>query len=277
MKKLLIIASLILFTAVLSACKTSSHQTLTCGDLESSETLTVGMDLSWPPFETRDTNRVPTGISVDLACELGDYLGMKIIVSHYAFGSLIPALETGEIDVIIASMSITEPRKEKINFSAPYFHFPLITVLNSDVDINSRDELMNTPGVRFVGPRTLVSLSIPREQANQPIIREVADQNSAILEIISGQADAFIISASSAVEYHLANPTTTKILYDVIDLSPIGMGTRKGEDELLASLNAFIAQLESGGVYDRLREKYDSIVGEALEGQGLDFYIHPDA
>lgn len=244
------------------------------------DTLRVGMDLRWPPFETITTDREPTGISVDLAYALGDYLDKTVEIIDLEFGSLITELEAGTIDIIIGSMSITEDRALKINFSDPYFYFPLITVLNKSFQdehqVTTKEELFQISGVRYVGPKTFVSLSIPREEALNPIINEVNDANAAILEVTTGVSDAFIISASSAAEYYLANPDTTTILWDPIMLSPIGMGLRKTDTLLLEQVNQFIAGLETNGVYNMLRQKYDAIIGETLPSQTLDFYILND-
>lgn len=268
MKKIILVITVLLFIATLSACKTDN-------------TLKVGMDLRWPPFETIDSDGNPTGISVDLAYALGEYLNREVEIVDLEFGSLITALSTGEIDIIIGSMSITDDREanENFTFSDPYFYFPLITVLNKDFydafTPSTKEELFAIDGVKFVGPVSFVSLSIPREEALNPVILEVIDSNTAVLEIISGSADAFIISASSAAGYAKANPDTTVLMWDPIDLSPIGMGMREDDTDFINDVNAFIAGLsDTGGVYDMLREDYDSIIAEALPGQGLDFYIY---
>jgi polar amino acid transport system substrate-binding protein len=270
MKKLLLLLVVLTSVFALSACGEKE-------DLIPNNVLRVGMDLRWPPFETIDTDGKPTGISVDLAYELGRYLDMKVEIVDLEFGSLITALETNEIDIIIGSMSITEDRALKINFSDPYFYFPLITVLNKDFadanPVTTREELFAIDGVKFVGPKSFVSLSIPQAEALNPVINEVNDSNAAILEVVAGTSDAFIISASSAAGYAAANPDTTVLLWDPITSSPIGMGMRKGDTQLLADVNAFIAKLNTtGGVYDRLGLLYDDVIAEVLPGQGLSFY-----
>ena len=153
---------------------------------------------------------------------------------------------------------------------------PLFSQLIFSEEIDSVEELMSREAVTFVGPRSFVSLTIPLAEANNPIIIETEDQNAAIAELVSGNADAFIISASTAVGFHEANPSTTEILWDPVTLSPIGMGVAKTNEALLVSINEFIAGLETNGVYDDLRNTYDSIIAEGLPGQGLDFYIYPN-
>ncbi len=250
----------------------------TLASCESDNTLKVGMDLRWPPFETVDSDGEPTGISVDLAYELGEYLGRDVEIVDLEFGSLITALETNEIDIIIGSMSITEDRAKKINFSDPYFYFPLITVLNKDFydmyQPQTKEDLFEiTDEVTYVGPKSFVSLSIPQAEATNPVIHEVNDSNAAILEVVAGTSDAFIISASSAAGYQSENPDTTVLMWDPITSSPIGMGMSKSDTDLLEQVNAFIAALnDDNGVYSRLAEKYDDIIAEELPGQGLSFY-----
>lgn len=270
MKKIIIGITVLLMIFTLSACKSDDDNVLK-----------VGMELKWPPFEMKDSNGDPTGISVDFAYALGEYLNKDIEIVDLQFGSLITALSTGEIDVIIGSMSITEEREANPNFtfSDPYFYFSLITVLNKDFadanPIETREDLFAIDGVRFVGPLSLVSLSIPREEALNPILLDVTDVSAAAIEITSGRADAFIISASTAVGHYNANPDTTVLMWDPIDSSPIGVGMREDDTELLKDINEFIAKAdEPGGVYDMLREKYDDIIAVDLPGQGMDFYIY---
>ena len=268
MKKLILGITVLLLVFTLSACK-------------SDNTLKVGMDLRWPPFETIDNSGDPTGISVDLAYALGEYLNRDVEIVDLEFQTLITALSTGEIDIIIGSMSITADREANPNFtfSDPYFYFPLITVLNKDFyeanPVHTKAEWFAIDGVNYVGPLSFVSLSIPREEALNANILEVADSNTAVLEVISGTADAFIISASAAAGYNAANPETTVLMWDPIDLSPIGMGMREDDTDFVDDVNAFIAGLnDTDGVYDMLREKYDDVVAEDLPGQGVDFYIY---
>ena len=276
MKKFIVLLMVILIGVTLSACEDETYDPLADG------VLTVGMDLRWAPFETKDAAGNPSGISVDFAYELGRYLGVKVEIVDLEFGSLIASLSTKEIDVILASMSITEERAETINFSDPYFYFPLITVLNQDFqdmhNVTTKEELFAIDGVRYVGPRSFVSLAIPEAEATNPVILEVNDASAAVLEVVTGNSDAFIISASSAAEFQASNPTTTTILWDPVDSSPIGMGTRKKDvPEFQEMLNEFIDQLNrDGGTYDRLGLLYDDVVAEALPGQGVEFYLGED-
>src|SRR5437899_10886429 len=78
---------------------------LTSCSLKPKSTLIVGMELNYPPFEMVDPQGKPTGISVEIANELGKFLEKDVQIQNIPFDGLIPALKTGKIDLIISSMT----------------------------------------------------------------------------------------------------------------------------------------------------------------------------
>jgi polar amino acid transport system substrate-binding protein len=244
-----------------------------CGNTADTEkeVLRVGMDLRWPPFETIDDTGNPSGISVAFAEELGQFLDMEVEIVNTEFGSLIPSLETGKIDVIIGSMSITDERKQKINFSDPYFYFPIITLVNANSGIETVDDMWTREGVKFVAPEGFFTVAIIEQNANNPEII-TADNDASILQVKDGTADAFLVSPATVVGGNTRYPEETKILWDPVLRSPIGVGVSKDNEDLLMKVNEFIAGLEDG-VYDRIGEEFNSVIAESLPGQTLRFYI----
>ncbi|AIO19494.1 Arginine-binding extracellular protein ArtP precursor [Candidatus Izimaplasma bacterium HR1] len=266
MKKIILAIMLVIFTLSLSACKIQSN------------VLVIGMDLNWPPFEDVDANGDPYGISVGLAEELGEYLGRDIKIIDMDFSNLIPAVDSGQIDVILASMTITADREDSVDFSEPYFFYPLITVMNktfaTDNNVTTKAQLFAVDGASFVGTASTISLTIPTVEATNPVINEVLDTEAAAASIITGAADAFIISASTAAAINNVNPDTTSLLWEAVDYSPIGMAVKEGRDDgLLEDLNEFIAGLEVNGVFDRLALKYDADIAADIPGKGLEIYL----
>jgi polar amino acid transport system substrate-binding protein len=265
MKKILLILLMIFAVGALAACSSED------------DVLRVGMDLSYPPFETVDDEGNPTGISVTLAEEFGKFLGREVEIVDLPFGTLITELNSKTIDVIIGSMSITEERALSVDFSDPYFNFPLVSLVNKEFfdanGVETKEDILTIEGVRFVGPKTFAPLDIARDLANNPVIREVDDVNAAVLEVVSGTSDVFLMSISNAAGHHLANPTTTEILLDPVVLSPIGMAFRKGNEELVEKANEFIAGLESEGVYDILRNLYNDDIAANIPGETLNVYL----
>ncbi len=270
MKKIFL-SSIILFSVFLLAA---------CGIVDDGR-LRVGMDLSYPPFETEEDGE-PYGISVDVARELGEFLGREVEIVDTSFGSLIPALNSGEIDIIIASMSITEERGEEVDFSDPYFYFKIISLVNQDfadahgiTEDSSSDDLLAIEDARFVGIADQVSYQIPLDKGLD--VTEATDLSSAVFEVVQGTRDILMMSSFPVANNHQANEESTTVVWDPFVSSPIGMAVRQGEEDLLNDVNAFIAQMhDDGGVYDRLRDTWDDEVEDRLGRHGLDFFIFED-
>ena len=258
------------------------------GDLVTEEPLTVeegvlrvGMDLQYPPFETFDDNGDPMGISVDVAQALADSLGLKLEVVNMDFSTLIPALETDDIDIVIASMSINDEREKKVDFSMPYFYFKIVGLMNKEfADNNSLDdkstaeELWAIEETRFIGIAGQISVSIPEEHGFN--VQMSVDKSAAITEVVNGEADILVISPEVVVGAYNANPDATAIFWTALEVSPIGMAVAEGNSQLLALANEFIANMdENGGVYDQLRADYNGDLAELYGGDfTMDFYIY---
>ncbi|MBN2880052.1 MAG: transporter substrate-binding domain-containing protein [Clostridia bacterium] len=276
MKKFIVVVLALALALSMAACqKEDGGMTTEKGKLK------VGMDLQYPPFETFDNDNQPTGISVDVAQGLADELGLELEVVNMDFGSLITALETGRIDIVIASMSITEEREEKVDFTDPYFYFKIIGLMNKEyADKNgltgesSADDLWAVSDTRFIGIAGQISVSIPKKYGFT--VQESADKSAAITEITLGRADVLIISPEVVVDAHNANPDTTVIFWNALDISPIGMAVAEGNAELLEAANDYIAHLNKiDGVYDMLREKYLEVIQEKFGPDAtMDFYIN---
>lgn len=268
MKKLLLVSTLFLGIFLLAACGRSDE-----------DVLRVGMDLRYPPFETIE-NDEPVGISVDVAKAFGEYIGREVEIVNTQFGSLIPALNSGEIDIVIASMSITEERAQVVDFSDPYFYFKIISLVNKEyADANgitedtTTEELLALDDARYVGIASQVSASIPQSLGKE--VSEAVDLNTAVQEIAQGTGDILLMSSFPVTNGHRANPDTTVVVWDPFQSSPIGMAVAQGNDELLEQANAFIAEMnEPGGLYETLAAKWDDEITALLERYGLEFFIN---
>ncbi|MDY0347180.1 MAG: transporter substrate-binding domain-containing protein [Acholeplasma sp.] len=269
MKKLVLLLTLVTSIFILSACNTSGERPLR-----------VGMDLRYPPFETVNTSNDPEGISVDVALALGEFLGREVEIVNTNFASLIPALNAGDIDIIIASMSITEERKQSVDFSNPYFYFKIISLVNktfatenSITEDSTVEDLLAITDASYVGIASQVSATIPASYGKTVI--EATDLSTAVESVAQGTSDILLMSANPVVDGYKANTETTLVVWDPFVASPIGMAVKKGNDALLADANRFIETFDDeGGLYDVLSEKWDALLLEKLGRYGLEFYTN---
>ena len=277
MKKTFLLVSSIVAIGLLAGCVEFSISESTALD-----PIRVGMDLRYPPFETVTTDNEPEGISVDVANAFGEFLGRPTEIVNTGFGGLIPALQSGEIDIVIASMSITDARKVVVDFTDPYFFFKIITLVNQDFatansldEDSTLDELLEIPDARYAGIASQVSATIPTQAGKT--VTEYIDLPTAIEAVAAEEnsADILLMSASPVVNANKANLDTTMIVWDPWVSSPIGMAVNKGNTELLAEANAFIDTFnDEDGMYDQLRSNWDAVILAQLERYGMDFYIN---
>lgn len=267
MKKIFMTSIFIFLTLVLVSCK------------KEDDTIKVGMDLRYPPFETTNQAGSASGISVDIAEKFGAFINKKVKIVPMEFGNLIIALQTGEIDIVIASMSITDERKVSVDFTAPYFYFKIISLLNKDFatrnNINEDSkvsELLAIEDANYIGLTSQVSSTIPESLGK--VVKKSTNITVAIEEVSQGTSDILLMSASPVVNGYKSHDKTTIVMWDPFVSSPIGMGVKKGNKELLEKANEFIKTFnEKDGIYDFLKNKWDETITNELGRYGLDFYI----
>ncbi|XMB72872.1 transporter substrate-binding domain-containing protein [Mycoplasmatota bacterium WC30] len=266
MKKILLIFVVILSTTILSAC------------FPDSTTLKVGMDLRYPPFETIDSELNPEGISVDIALAFGEFIGREVEIVNTNFSAIIPSLNSGIIDIAIASMSITEERERAVDFTNPYFYFKIISLVNKEfADENNLNEdstvedLLAIEDAQYIGIASQVSTTIPEDYGKDVI--SAIDLGTAVESVAQGFSDILLMSANPVVDGFNANPDDTIVVWDAFVSSPIGMAVEEGNAALLEQANAFIATFdETDGLYDILATNWDAVLLEDLGRYGLEFY-----
>ena len=244
-----------------------------CQSADEDSPLKVGMELKYPPFETKDESGKPAGASVMLAEALGAYLGREIEIAETDYASLIPALEQGTIDLIISSMTITPEREEVVDFSDPYTNSQLMMLVYKDSKVQSPDDL-NDPEVIIASKTGTIGALWAAQYAPNAQIRNIDEEASAVLEVAQGKADVFIYDPLSIIRHHENYPDTTRaVLEPLPNTKGWGIAMRKGEDALKEKINAFIAEAKTDGTYDAIREEWLQDKIEEFEQYGLEFFF----
>jgi len=228
------------------------------------------MELSYPPFEMSDENNEPTGISVDIAHALGDYLGRPVRIENIAFAGLISSLRTGKIDLIISSMTATEERAQSIDFSEPYLRTGLCLLVSKDSDIDSieaADRKGNSIAVKQGTTGHLYAMDKIKQASVLPLEKET----TAVIEVIQGKADAFIYDQMSTFRNWQRHPETTRPLLTPFKSENWAIGIRKGNRDLLEAVNAFLEAYESQGGFEELGNRYLSEEKKAFKELGYPF------
>ncbi len=236
-------------------------------------TLVVGMELAYPPFETKDEQGNPIGVSVDFAKELGEYLGRPVKIENISWDGLIPALQTGQVDLVISSMTIKEERLEKIDFSKPYAKALLALLVNSTSDINTVEDLNKQGKKVAVKLGSTGHIYAQNNLANAELI-VLSDVSACVTEVAQGKADAFIYDQLTIYRNNKENPDTTKAIFIPFqDVEYWGVGVKKGNTELLDKVNEFIDNFYAEDGFDSITEKYLKEEKEAFDKLGFQWFF----
>lgn len=232
--------------------------------------LVVGMELAYPPFEMTDPQGRPAGVSVDLAQALADFLGRPLRIENMPFDGLIPALKTGRIDLILSSMTATPERAESIDFSDRYLRTGLALLVGKDVPV-TRVRDLDQPERRIAVKLGTTGELFARDYLPESEIHVLKEESACVLEVIQGKADAFIYDQMSIFRHWDRNRETTRAILEAFQHEDWAIGIRKGNDELLERVNAFLAEFRARGGFDELGNKYLADMKRAFEQMGYDF------
>ena len=270
-KRYNMILVLALLCVIFTACGTNQQEETT--EQSSTDELVVAMELAYPPFETKDENGDPSGVSVDFSKAFGEYIGRDVRIENISWDGLIPSLQTGKADMVISSMTITEERKESVDFSDPYANAMLAILANKDSGISSVDDL-NQSGKKIAVKTGSTGYIYSQKHLTNAEIVGLPDESACVTEVAQGKADGFIYDQLTIYRNWKKNPdTTTAVFIPFQDVEQWGVAVQKGDTELLSQLNEFIAKYREDGGFDQLTEKYLSEEKKAFDELGFQWFF----
>lgn len=216
--------------------------------------LKVGGDAAFAPFEFVDEKNQVVGFDIDLVKAIGEIIGYEVQYLNMAWDGLIPSLINKNIDIIASGMSITPARQEQVNFSDPYFTSVLtIVVHKNNNSIKTLDDLANKKVVVQINTTgDFACDDIPGVKVYRYNTAPEALQNVAL-----GVCDAAVIDLPVAEAYFAANPNAPlKHVGKVSEDDFFGLAIRKEDTELLAKVNAALAEIKANGTYDQIFAKW---------------------
>lgn len=218
----------------------------------------VGTEPTFPPFEYSDeaTGEI-VGFDVDLIKAIAEAAGIKVEIQSLGFDGLIPALQSGNIDIVIAGMTVTPERAAAVDFGPTYWDAYLqIAVASDNEEIKSVDDLKGkTVGVQIGTTGALKA----GELKSQGLIKEVKTYNTVdvvFLELMNGAIDAVINDLPVTEVYMSRNPGKVKLTGEPFEGEEYAYAVAKGNTELLNKLNAGLEEVKASGKFDELVMKY---------------------
>ncbi|MDR7434905.1 MAG: transporter substrate-binding domain-containing protein [Armatimonadota bacterium] len=259
-------AWLVLSTLVLVAFVASVGIAGPLDEIKQRGYLIVGVKADFPPFGYIDERGERAGFDLDLAKELARLLfgdPSKVRFVTVTSANRIPFLQTKQIDIIVATMTVTFDRAKVVDFSQPYFcsgHLILVpqnSTIRTFQDLNGR-RVATVQG--STGDR-VTSVLAPQAQ------KITFTQNSeALLALKGGRAEAFVQDDVLLLSFAKQDPSLKVVGWPPQMPAPYAIGVRKGEKDLLAWINVALVKIRQEGVYDRLYKKwFGELAGQLLK------------
>lgn len=220
--------------------------------------LRVGVSGDMPPMNLLTKEDKVIGMDVDLATMIAEAMGVKLNLQRIDFAGLLPALESGSIDMILSNMTMTPDRNLKVAFVGPYFTSGkgLLTKRSTLAEAKKLEDL-NSPQFTFAALKGSTSEAVARSGAPQAKLLTVNTENEGVQMVIDGKADGmladFPICAVAAFRHQGSGlvPVVAPLTYE-----PIGIAVPKGDPQLVNWLQNFLNSIEKAGYMKGLGEKW---------------------
>lgn len=263
--KLGLFAIFIALIALLAACGDSGNEDTDAGENESdnngdydlNDTYTVVSDNSFIPFEFMEDGEL-VGFDIELITALAEEVGFEFEggeISTTNFDGIIPGLQTGQFEIAIAGIGITEERAEKIDYTDPYYESGLrIGVHIDNEDINSMEDLEGKTIATRLGSTSSAYL---KENVPDAEINEYEQLDQVYLAVENGSVDAVVYDVPN-VEYYIATVGEGKLkaVGDTYQAENYGIAITPGNEDLVAAMNEALQTLRDNGTYDEIHEKW---------------------
>ncbi|TFZ41685.1 amino acid ABC transporter substrate-binding protein [Soehngenia longivitae] len=248
-KKSVVILVLVLLVSTIVGCTQQESSS-------KGEEFVIGLDDTFAPMSFRNEQNEIVGFDVDLAKEVAKRNGWNIRFQPIDWAMKEAELNSGNIDMIWNGYTITDERKEKVNFTDAYLTNSQIIVTLSDSDIDEIDDLKNKTVATQAESSSLDAarkLDGFIESLKDGKIIEYSTFNEVFNDLESGRTDAIIVDEVLA-RYYMNNKGEGlyKVLDENLGIEEYGVGVRKEDEELLKKLNITLEEMKNDGTYDEI-------------------------
>ena len=232
---------------------------LTLTGMAMAETLKMGTNASFPPYEFYDdeTGEI-VGIDAEVAAAICAKLGCELEIVDMDFDAIIPAVTTGKIDFGMAGMTVTEERKQSVDFSTSYATGIQSVIVKEDSDITSVDDLFAEGANHKIGVQQGTTgdlyCSWDIEDEGLGSVERYKNGTDAVLALTSGKVDCVVIDNEPAKNYIAANEGL-KILDTEYAVEDYAIALAK-DSELTEKINAALEELIADGTVQAIIDKY---------------------
>lgn len=238
MKRSIIAVIIALSALMLGACSSSGNK------------LIMATNAAFPPYEMYEGDEI-VGIDAEIAKLIAADLGKELVIEDMAFDSIIAAVQSGKADIGMAGLTITEDRKQNINFSDPYTTAAQVIVVKQGSPVKSPDDLKG----KTIGVQIGTTGDIYAEDIEEASIERYSKYFEAINALEQDKIDAVIVDREPGKVF-VEQSNDLFMIDEEFTLEEYAIGVSKENEQLLKDINASLAKLKESGKIDEIIDKY---------------------
>ena len=213
--------------------------------------LVMCTNAEFPPYEYHDNNTI-VGIDADICAAIAEKMGLELEIEDIAFDSIIPEISSGKADIGAAGMTVTEDRKQNVDFSETYAKASQVIIVTENSEVKGFDDLKG----KKVGVQTGTTGDIyVTGDLGDECVERYAKGMEAVQALSQTKIDAVVIDGEPAKKY-ISEVPGLKILDESYTDEEYAIAIRKGNTELLEAVNKAIGELKADGTLDAIVAKY---------------------
>lgn len=218
--------------------------------------IVIATDATWPPMEMVAENKEIVGFDIDLMNAAAEAGGFTVEFKNTAWDGIFAGLAAGEYDAVMSSVTITEERKETMDFSVPYINAGQILVVRQESKgVETLDDLKGKPVAAQIG--TTGAFAVEKVPAVE--LKTYDEIGLAFEDLANGRVEAVVVDNPVAADFALMNPSfkgKLKIVGEPFTEELYGVAVQKGKKEVLDAINKGLNAVLETKAYDQLLDKW---------------------
>ena len=214
--------------------------------------LHMATNATFPPYESIADDGTFEGIDVDIAGKIAEKLGLELVVDDMEFGSIITSVQTGKEDIAMAGMTVTDERKQNVDFSDSYATGVQVVIVPEDSDIKSIDDLQG----KLIGcQESTTGYAYCSDDYGEDMVTAFPSGTNAVQALLTGKIDAVVIDKQPA-EAYVAQNEGLKILDTEYVTENYAIGVSKDNTALRDAVNNALKELIDDGTVQAILDQY---------------------
>ena len=232
------------------------------GGGEQAEEIVVASDIAYPPFEYEEDGQ-PTGFDIELMREIGRRANLTPQFQNVTFDGIIGGLQSGNYDAAISAMTITDERREQVDFSDPYFNADGALMVRSGSDIRTTDDLAEANVGVQIGTTFADQATALREEGKVAEVTTFDTGEDAFAALENESVDAVLADFPFAKDKADSSDGRLEVVQTISTGEQYGIALPK-DSEYLEPINEALQEIKDDGTYARLYEEYIGVAPEEI-------------